>query len=77
MTSRQRHQSSTEQSGFAVPWARSVAAGVGFLAAGVVFGAGAALGDLAVRRLLCYRTESLMYWLVARGRIPALVGSAT
>lgn len=49
----QRHQSLREQSGFAVPRARSVTAGVGLLAAGVVFGAGAALGDHAVRRLLC------------------------
>ncbi|WP_433294352.1 hypothetical protein ACQP2F_32875 [Actinoplanes sp. CA-030573] len=34
--------------------ARLVSAGAGLVAAGVLFGVGAALGDLAVRRLPCY-----------------------
>ena len=54
--SRQRYpahqQPSPETPGVASPRMRPVAAGVGFLAAGILFGAGAALGDLTVRRLL-------------------------
>jgi hypothetical protein len=45
-------QISPEQPDPAVTRVRPAAAGIGFLAAGVIFGAGAALGDLAVRRLL-------------------------
>jgi len=41
-----------EQSESTVRRERPAAAGIGFLAAGVIFGASAALGDLAVRRLL-------------------------
>jgi hypothetical protein len=51
-------QTSPEQPDSAVTRVRPAAAGIGFLTAGVIFGAGAALGDLAVRRLLRYLARS-------------------
>jgi hypothetical protein len=50
------HRPSPEQPGIAATRVRPVTAGIGFLAAGMIFGAGAALGDLAlaVRQLLRY-----------------------
>ena len=52
--SRQRHPHPppSETPAVAPPRMRPLAAGVSFLAAGLLFGAGAAVGDLAVRRLL-------------------------
>ena len=47
-----QQQSPPETLGITTPRMRPVAAGIGLLAAGMLFGAGAALGDLTVRRLL-------------------------
>jgi hypothetical protein len=50
-----QRQSSPDQPAFAMTQTGPATAGVGVLVAGMLFGAGAALGDLAVRRLFRYR----------------------